>query len=101
MTAAVIGYIAAVFSVSAFVPQAWRVVKTRDTRSLSTPMWVVECCAFAAWVGYGLALGELPIILPNAICLCLSAFILVMKLASCATKQRIADFFDPAAARSR
>ncbi len=96
MTAAVIGYIAAVFSVSAFVPQAWRVVKTRDTRSLSTPMWVVECCAFAAWVAFGLALGQWPIILTNAICFVLSAFILVMKLAPCPTKQRIAAVFDQA-----
>ena len=80
MSATLVGYIAAVFGVTAFVPQAWRIVKTRDTRSLSTPMWVVECLAFAAWVAYGVLLGELPIILPNSICFVLSAFILTMKL---------------------
>ncbi len=97
MSAAVIGYIAAAVSVTAFMPQAWKVVKTRDTKDLSTPMWVLETIGFALWIAYGIAMGEWPIILPNAICGLLSAFILVMKLLPHEKKHRVADAIDPTA----
>lgn len=80
MSAAVVGYIAAVVCVTAFVPQAWKVFKTRDTKDLSACMWILETIGFVLWVTYGVKLGALPIIIPNAICAVLSAFILAMKL---------------------
>jgi MtN3 and saliva related transmembrane protein len=76
MSAAVVGTIAAMFSVASFVPQAWRIVKTRSTKGLATPMWILNTIGFALWVGYGALLGALPIIVPNAICFGLAAFIL-------------------------
>lgn len=95
--AAIIGYIAAVLSVTAFAPQAWKIVKTRDTSGLATPMWILEVCAFALWIAYGVLLGEWPIIIPNALCFLIAAFILIMKLVSHPTKNKIADAVDPAA----
>lgn len=97
MTAAIVGYLAAAFSVTAFVPQAWRIIKTRDTQSLATPMWVLECLAFTAWIIYGVVLGEWPIIIPNTICLIVSLFILTMKIVPVRTRDKIADALDPAA----
>lgn len=92
-----IGMIAAALSVIGFVPQAWRIVKTRDTKSLSTPMWIGEVAAFSLWIIYGVMLVKWPIIVPNAICLVLSVFILFMKLAPKHTKNQVADAIDPAA----
>jgi MtN3 and saliva related transmembrane protein len=97
MTAALVGYAAAVMSVSAFVPQAWRIVKTRDTTSLSTPMWILQVCAFATWTAFGVLLGEWPIVVPNAICCVLSAFILIMKVAPRPVREHIAEVLDPSA----
>ena len=98
MTAAtIVGYIAAAFSVTAFAPQAWRIIKTRDTSSLATPMWILEVCAFVTWVVYGVLLGEWPIIVTNTICFVISVFILIMKLAPRHTKEKIAAAIDPAA----
>ncbi|MBA3541130.1 MAG: hypothetical protein H0T79_16075 [Deltaproteobacteria bacterium] len=98
MSAPVIGYIAATLSVAAFVPQAWRIVKTRDTKTLATPMWILEVCAFALWIAYGIALDAWPIIIPNTICCLLSLFILVMKIVPHHTRDKIADKLDPAVA---
>lgn len=95
--AAIIGYIAAALSVTAFAPQAWRIVKTRDTSSLATPMWILEVCAFATWVAYGVLLGEWPIIIPNVLCFLIASFILIMKLVSHRTRDKIANVVDPAA----
>jgi MtN3 and saliva related transmembrane protein len=89
--------VAAALSIIGFIPQAWRIVKTRDTSSLSTPMWIGESAAFALWITYGVMLEKLPIIIPNAICLILSVFILFMKVAPKRTKEHVADALDPAA----
>ena len=80
MSAAVVGYLAAAVCVSAFLPQAWKVLKTRDTKDLSAGMWILETIGFVLWIWYGVKVGALPIIIPNAICSVLAAFILTMKL---------------------
>jgi MtN3 and saliva related transmembrane protein len=91
----VVGYLAAALGVSAFMPQVWRVIKTRDTTSLSTAMWVFNSVAFAMWISYGVMLGEWPIILPNVLCLLMSVFILIMNLVGSRTRNRIANALDP------
>jgi MtN3 and saliva related transmembrane protein len=101
MTAAVIGAVAATLSVALFVPQAWRVIWTRETKDLATPMWIMNVCGFAMWTVYGAYLGAWPIIVPNVICCVLAGFILVMKLAPRPTKERIADALMPESATPR
>ena len=91
MTATVIGVLAAALSVSSFLPQAWRVIRTRQTKDLATPMWIMNVTAFALWTAYGAIIHSWPIIVPNVICCLLAAFILTMKLVSKPTKERVAD----------
>jgi MtN3 and saliva related transmembrane protein len=91
MIAIAVGVVAAALSVTSFVPQAWRVIRTRETKDLATPMWVMNVVGFAMWTTYGVLIESWPIIVPNAICCVLAAFILVMKLAPRPTKHRIAD----------
>lgn len=99
MTALAIGVLAATLSVTSFVPQAWRVIRTRETKDLATPMWIMNVAGFALWTTYGALTGAWPIIVPNAICFVLAAFILVMKLASRPTRDRIADAVTPDAVK--
>jgi len=77
---AIIGIAAALFSISAFVPQAYRIFKTRQTKDLSLPMWILQVIAFSTWITYGVTSRQWPIIVPNVVCLLLSCFILAMKL---------------------
>ena len=77
---AIVGTIAATAGIAAFLPQSWKIIKTRKTDGLSAAMWTLQCVGFALWIAYGVGLGKLPIIIPNSICLILSAFILTMKL---------------------
>lgn len=74
----IVGYLASICSVASFIPQAWKVVKTGDTSALS--VYCLTVTGFALWTVFGFMRGELPIILTNAICFCLSAFILFRKL---------------------
>lgn len=93
----VMGAFASVASVVSFTPQAWRIIKTRDTKSLSAPMYALTVLGFALWIGYGIGIGSWQVIATNAICCALSAFILTMKLLSPSKKEKVADALDPEA----
>ena len=74
------GYIAAVMTTLAFVPQAVKVIRSKDTRSISLGMYVVFTIGIGFWLIYGIALGSMPMILANIVTLLLSSTILAMKL---------------------
>jgi MtN3 and saliva related transmembrane protein len=101
MTTTILGALAALASVVSFVPQAWKVIRTRKTGEQATMMWVMNVTGFTLWTAYGIKLGVWAIIVPNAICLVFSAFILAMKVVSPRTRHRIADALDPASDAGR
>jgi MtN3 and saliva related transmembrane protein len=91
----IIGSLAAICSTTSFVPQAWKIIRTRDTSSLSARMYAVTVTGFSLWLAYGIMLGEWPLIVTNAICLALSAFILLMRILPQRKKEAVADLLDP------
>jgi MtN3 and saliva related transmembrane protein len=76
----VIGMIAGTLSTVAFVPQVWRIWKTRSARDLSLPMYLIFTAGVALWFVYGLLLGALPIIACNGLTLLLAGTVLAMKV---------------------
>ncbi|KAA2234976.1 hypothetical protein F0L46_21790 [Salinarimonas soli] len=91
----IIGSLAALCSTTSFAPQAWRIVKTRDTSAISSRMYMITVVGFALWLVYGVMKTEWPLIATNSICLALSAFILVMKLLPQRKKEEVASTLDP------
>jgi MtN3 and saliva related transmembrane protein len=87
----IIGVIAALCSVLSFAPQAWKVIRTRETKDLSAVMYGLTVLAFASWSAYGIALRQWPLVASNSICFVLSSFILVMIMMPKAKKERVAD----------
>jgi len=75
-----VGYVAATLTTLAFVPQALKTLKSRDTRSISLGMYAVFTVGIAFWFAYGLVLGSWPMILSNAITFVLSATNLGLKI---------------------
>ena len=74
------GYVAATLTTLAFVPQAVKTIRSRDTRGISLGMYVVFTVGIVCWFGYGIALGSWPMIVSNAITFVLAAIILGLKL---------------------
>jgi len=74
------GYVAATLTTLAFVPQAVKTLRTRDTRSISLYMYLVFTVGVAFWLLYGIALHSWPMIVSNVITLGLAGLILTMKL---------------------
>jgi MtN3 and saliva related transmembrane protein len=74
------GYVAATLTTLAFVPQAIKTIRTRDTRSISLGMYVVFTIGIGFWLLYGIALDSLPMIVANTVTFALSGTILGLKI---------------------
>ena len=75
-----LGYTAAILTTSSFVPQALLTVRTRQVAGISLGMYTVFTIGVTLWLVYGVAIGEWPIIIANAITVALAATILWTKL---------------------
>lgn len=92
---AIVGTFAAIASVASFFPQAWKIIKTRDVEGLSSGMYALTASAFALWLTYGLLQGQWALIIPNALCLAVAAFILMMVMLPGRKRAQVADVLDP------
>ena len=75
-----LGYPAAFLTTVAFLPQAWQSWRTRDLSGISLPMYALFTLGVAFWLGYGLAIGSLPVIAANTITLLLASVVLGLKI---------------------
>jgi MtN3 and saliva related transmembrane protein len=80
MTLDMLGYVAATLTTVAFVPQAIKTIRSRDTRAISLGMYVTFTTGITLWLVYGLVLNSRPIIFSNAVVLPLAATILAFKV---------------------
>lgn len=78
---------------TSFVPQAWPIVESHDTSSISPAMYSFR--ARVLWTLYGIGLGEWPLIVTNSVCLLLASFILLMTLLPQSKKDAMADTVEP------
>jgi MtN3 and saliva related transmembrane protein len=75
-----IGGVAAVITTLCWVPLAIKVIRTRDTRSLSLVMYLMLAAGIVLWLVYGLLILSWPLIGANLVTLVLVGIILGMKL---------------------
>lgn len=90
-----VGSLAALASMASFTPQAWKIIKSRQTKDLSAVTYTLTVAGFALWTSYGIMLWKWPIIVTNAVCLLLAGFILMMKLLPRRARNSVADALDP------
>jgi len=75
-----LGYLAAAVSTASFLPQAWKIIKSRQTKDISFGMYFLTVAAFGLWLTFGILVQQWPLVVSNSICFILSAFILMMKV---------------------
>lgn len=75
-----LGLIATCFTTSSFVPQVWRIWKTRDVSAISLPSYVIITIGLALWLAYGLLKSDLPLVVANSVMVVLTEAITVMKI---------------------
>lgn len=76
----VIGYSAAAITTAGFVPQAFKTLKTRQTKDISLWMYIIFSAGLLLWEAYGIIKMEWPIILANGITFLLVIPILILKI---------------------
>lgn len=76
----IIGATGAALTTLCWVPQALKVIRDKDTRALSLSATAAFTAGVGLWLVYGLALGDWPLIVANAVTLALMSVILALKL---------------------
>ena len=75
-----IGSIAAAITTLCWVPQAVKVIRTRDTAALSLAMYLMLAVGISLWLAYGILIASWPLIGANTVTLLPVLVILAMKL---------------------
>jgi MtN3 and saliva related transmembrane protein len=75
-----IGYIAAFLTTMAFVPQAIKTIKTKDTSGISLLTYILMTSGCVLWLAYGIMINDIPLIASNCVTVVLAATILYHKI---------------------
>ncbi|MDC3090826.1 SemiSWEET transporter [Rickettsiales bacterium] len=71
-----LGYFAAFCTTIAFLPQAFKVWKSNNTKDISLHMFMIFTIGVFSWLIYGILIKDFPIIISNSFTLIFSIFIL-------------------------
>ncbi|SNR58004.1 MULTISPECIES: SemiSWEET family sugar transporter [Hymenobacter] len=77
---AILGLLAAFLTTAAYVPQAYKTITTRSTSSLSLPTYSMLFLGTLLWVGYAVAIDNVPVLIANGVTALLAGIILYLKL---------------------
>ncbi|HEX7367906.1 MAG TPA: SemiSWEET transporter [Pelobium sp.] len=75
-----IGLIAAFCTTVSFVPQAIKIIKTKNTQSISLWMYVLFTTGVALWLIYGAFIQDIPVMVANGVTLIFAGSILYFKI---------------------
>ena len=76
----ILGLVAASLTTACFVPQAIKIIRSKETKNISLLMYICLCTGVVLWFVYGLILKNAPLMMANSISLLLSATILGYKI---------------------
>ena len=76
----IIGLVAGTCTTISFLPQIIQVCRTKQTRDLSLPMYILLTTGIFLWLIYGILSKNLPVILANAAAFISCFYIVIMKI---------------------
>lgn len=79
-TTDLLGLVAGTLTTAAFVPQVVKIWRTRSTDDISLGMFSLFNAGLFLWLGYGILIGSVPIVVSNLVTLALALTILFFKL---------------------
>jgi MtN3 and saliva related transmembrane protein len=75
-----LGLLAGGLTTISFVPQVWKIWKTKSVEDVSLKMFAALCIGVALWMVYGFIKNDTAILVTNGVTLLLALAILGMKL---------------------
>ena len=76
----ILGYVAGFFTTLAFVPQVYRVFRTKKVEDLSWGLAIMYWVGIFLWLTYGIVLNDASIYIANGCSLLLSSLIMFAKI---------------------
>jgi MtN3 and saliva related transmembrane protein len=76
----IFGGIAAALTTLAYIPQTIKVVRDKDTKSISLGMYSMMTAGIACWLIYGILLESPSLMIANGATLVMAIIILIMKI---------------------
>ena len=80
MNVEIFGYIAAILTTAAFLPQLIKTLKTKKAEDVSLVTLIMFIVGVLCWIIYGYKISSIPILLANLITLLLNLMILISKI---------------------
>lgn len=75
-----IGLMAAILTTASFIPQVYKVYKTKSVKDISLWMFLLFTLGVLLWLVYGLIISNLPIIIANFFTFIMALYILLAKI---------------------
>ena len=76
----ILGLVAAFCTTIAFLPQAIKIIRTKDTSSISTAMYSLFTVGTLMWLLYGIYSRNMPVVLATGVTFIIATIILFYKL---------------------
>ena len=80
MNIEIFGYIAAILTTAAFLPQLIKTLKTKKADDVSLVTLIMFIIGVLCWIIYGYNISSIPILIANLITLILNLLILISKI---------------------
>ena len=80
MNVEIFGYVAAILTTAAFLPQLIKTLKTKKADDVSLITLIMFIIGVLCWIIYGYKISSIPILLANLITLLLNLLILISKI---------------------
>ena len=75
-----IGLLAGLLTTTAFIPQVWKIYRTKSGNDISARMISLFSVGLVLWLIYGILLQSLPLIISNVFTLALTLTIIALKV---------------------
>ena len=76
----IFGYLAAILTTAAFLPQLIKTLKTKKADDVSSTTLIMFIVGVFSWIIYGYAISSKPILIANLVTLILNLMILISKI---------------------
>jgi MtN3 and saliva related transmembrane protein len=76
----VLGYLAGGLTTLSLLPQVIKIYKSRSAGDISVVMYLFFVAGISLWIIYGIAINSMPVIIANAISLCLGITVIILKI---------------------
>lgn len=74
-----LGYLAALLTTVANLPQTYKIIKTKSTKDISLMSYLILTTGCGLWLAYGILKSDNPLIIANGISTAICIIILVLK----------------------